>query len=85
LARSDRLLIEISDTGPGIPTEDQARIFEPFIQVDGSLTRRNSGTGLGLSISKQLVDMMRGQITLTSEVGKGSTFTVELPFQVVHE
>ncbi len=81
LAQDGRLSVEISDTGSGIPEEAQARIFEPFTQADGSLTRRNSGTGLGLSISKQLVEMMAGQIKLKSENGKGSTFTVLLPIQ----
>jgi len=76
-----RLTVEISDTGPGIPPEAQTRVFEPFIQADGSATRLNSGTGLGLSITKQLVEMMHGQITLKSENGSGCTFSVELPMR----
>ena len=81
IARDHYLSVEISDTGAGIPLEAQARIFEPFMQVDGSPTRRTSGTGLGLSISKQLVSMMQGQIKLKSEISKGSTFIVEIPIE----
>jgi len=71
--------MEVSDTGIGIPDEAQAVIFEPFKKVDTSLIGRNRGFGLGLSITKQLVDLMGGQIELTSKVGKGSTFLVTLP------
>jgi signal transduction histidine kinase len=81
VTRQNFLRFEISDTGPGIPPEMQARIFEPFTQVDGSATRRFSGTGLGLSISQQLVHQMDGNIILESEVGKGSTFIVEIPIK----
>ena len=73
--------IEVKDTGVGIPQEAQAYIFEPFRQVDGSLTREHGGTGLGLSIVKQLTDLMKGRIILVSEVGHGSTFTVLLPLE----
>lgn len=71
--------IQITDTGIGIPTEAQAYIFEPFRQVDGSLTRTQAGTGLGLSIVKQLTELMGGQIYVDSQPGFGSTFTVLLP------
>ncbi len=71
--------IRVTDTGPGIPAEEQERVFEPFRQVDGSPTRRYTGTGLGLSISNQLIQMMDGIILLESTPGKGSTFTVHLP------
>lgn len=77
----DILKFEISDTGPGIPPAMQVRIFEPFTQADGSATRRFNGTGLGLSISQQLVHQMDGNINLESEVGKGSTFIVEIPIK----
>lgn len=75
----------VADTGPGIPREAQAYIFEPFQQVDGSVTREHVGTGLGLSIVKQLVNLMEGQIILESEVGKGSVFTVLLPLNSAEE
>lgn len=71
--------MRVSDTGYGIPPEAQDRIFEPFGQVDGSITRRHGGTGLGLSIVKQLTTIMGGQITLTSHIEQGSTFTITLP------
>jgi signal transduction histidine kinase len=75
----------VIDTGPGIPKEAQAYIFEPFQQVDGSITREHVGTGLGLSIVKQLVNLMEGQIILESVVGKGSTFTALLPLHTIEE
>ncbi len=76
---SDRAVIAVSDTGIGIADEDQARIFEDFTQADSSSTRAFGGAGLGLSISKRLVTMLGGQLTLTSKVGKGSTFTLTVP------
>lgn len=74
--------LQVTDTGPGIPADAHAYIFEPFRQVDGSMTRQHGGTGLGLSIVKQLTELMDGQITLTSEIGQGSTFTVILPLNL---
>jgi signal transduction histidine kinase len=73
--------MEVSDTGPGIPPDAQQYIFEPFRQVDGSITREYRGTGLGLSIVKSLVELMGGTIRLESGVGRGSTFTLTLPLQ----
>jgi PAS domain S-box-containing protein len=77
--------LEVSDSGCGISPEAQPYIFEPFQQVGGSATRGHNGFGLGLSIVRQLVDMMGGEITLASEVGRGSTFTVVLPLTPVWE
>jgi PAS domain S-box-containing protein len=77
--------LQVSDTGAGIPVEAQTYIFEPFRQVDGSMTRENAGTGLGLSIVKQLTTLMGGQITLVSAAGQGSTFTIFLPIQLIQK
>jgi two-component system sensor histidine kinase BarA len=82
---ADHWAMRVSDTGPGIPPEAHKLIFEPFGQVDGSMTRKHSGTGLGLSIVQHLVNLMGGQITLDSEVGRGSIFTVTLPLIPVQE
>jgi signal transduction histidine kinase len=73
--------IEVRDTGAGIPLSEHKPIFEPFRQVSNSITRENRGSGLGLAITKQLVEIMGGQISLESEVGKGSKFTVTLPIK----
>lgn len=70
---------KVSDEGIGIPIEMQQSIFEPFKQVDGSLTRVHSGTGLGLAIVKQMVGLMNGELYLESKVSEGSSFTVVLP------
>jgi PAS domain S-box-containing protein len=71
--------IEVCDTGVGIPQSEHQSIFEPFRQVSNSITRENRGSGLGLAITKQLVEIMGGQISLESEMGKGSRFTITLP------
>jgi signal transduction histidine kinase len=71
--------VSVADTGPGIPQEHQARIFEQFHQVDSSNTKAKGGTGLGLAIAKQIVEMHGGRIWVESTLGKGSTFQMELP------
>ena len=73
---------QVKDTGPGIKEELKSRIFEPFFQGDSFAVRRYRGTGLGLTISLNLAKLMGGDITVDSEEGKGSTFTLKIPAQV---
>ena len=72
------LAITVTDTGVGIPPESQSVIFDVFRQSDGRINRKYGGTGLGLSITNRLAELMEGKVTLTSEVGRGSTFTIRL-------
>jgi signal transduction histidine kinase len=78
----ERLVIQVSDTGVGIPQSKQHLIFDDFFQVDGTSTRSQQGAGLGLAIVKRLVLLMNGTINLVSTVGQGSTFTVEVPLNL---
>ncbi len=73
----------VADTGIGITPEQLGRLFQPFTQVDPSTTRRYGGTGLGLAITRRLCQMMGGDVSVTSEPGRGATFTVRLPARVV--
>ncbi len=73
------LKIQVSDTGPGIPEQQQDQIFKPFYQQSGQSNRQFEGTGLGLPITKRLVESMQGSISVTSQPGKGSVFTVTIP------
>ncbi|MFY8150246.1 MAG: ATP-binding protein [Prochlorococcaceae cyanobacterium] len=76
-----QLVFEVKDTGIGIDLQNREKIFMPFIQIESSLNRQYGGTGLGLSIVKKIVEAMGGSIRLDSELGKGSSFKVKLPFQ----
>jgi signal transduction histidine kinase len=71
----------VSDTGIGIPGEKQQDIFHHFTQGDAGTSRVYGGSGLGLSITRGLVELMDGRISLESEVGRGSSFTVSLPLE----
>lgn len=76
-----RLVIAVQDSGPGIDREAQARIFEPFLQADASVTRQHGGSGLGLTISRQLCEAMGGNLAVVSRPGHGATFFVDLPLR----
>jgi len=78
-SRDDRLAIDVTDTGHGISAEHLQNVFEPFVQIDAGPRRNHEGIGLGLAISRELARGMNGDVTVTSEVGRGSTFTLTLP------
>jgi two-component system OmpR family sensor kinase len=77
--RGNQVEISIADQGPGIPTEDQARVFERFWRADPARVRSRGGTGLGLAIVASLVQAHGGSVGVSSEPGRGATFTVRLP------
>ncbi|MEP7065539.1 MAG: ATP-binding protein [Gemmatimonadota bacterium] len=74
-----RVAIHVTDTGPGISTDQIERVFEPFVQINTKLTRANEGTGLGLAISRELARGLGGDLVAESEIGVGSTFILTLP------
>lgn len=76
---------EVEDTGPGIPSHMQEKIFEPFVQGDLGLSKKHAGTGLGLSICAQLANLMGGSISIRSIEGRGSTFTMQIPLKYVKD
>jgi signal transduction histidine kinase len=79
LTGEPHVFVRVEDTGTGIPQNQLEAIFQPFVQVDTGLTRSHGGSGLGLAISRQLALLMNGQLTVSSEVGEGSEFTLWLP------
>ncbi len=87
LSQTDRdgeypyLRLAVIDTGIGIAPENIQKLFQPFIQIDGALNRQYQGTGLGLTLVKQIVELHGGQVGLTSQVDRGSCFTIDLPYQ----
>ena len=76
---------DVEDTGPGIAPDKQRYVFDPFIQIDGSMTRMHGGTGLGLTLVKHLVELLGGHIILTSTEGVGSKFSIAVPLSDVNE
>jgi len=76
---ANRIVVEIQDRGPGIPVEDQHKIFDRFYRVDKARWRESGGAGLGLAIAKWAVEAHGGSLTLESNVGTGSTFRISLP------
>jgi signal transduction histidine kinase len=78
-AQEDRVCFTVRDTGPGMTPEDLERIFDPFTQLDQSLTRSKGGTGLGLPVSRKLAHLLDGDLIVTSAPDVGTTFTLWLP------
>ncbi|MDY6991037.1 MAG: response regulator [Pseudomonadota bacterium] len=81
--QTDQVILQVIDEGIGMTSEQQEKLFQPFTQADTSTTRKYGGTGLGLAITKEFIEMMGGNIMTESEFGQGTTFTVQLPLQVM--
>jgi two-component system sensor histidine kinase BarA len=79
------VLISVMDTGVGVAKDEQELVFQKFRQSGNPLTREHAGTGLGLSIVRELCKLLGGEVTLQSELGRGSTFTVRLPLRLSEE
>jgi signal transduction histidine kinase len=82
VANNGSFHVSVRDTGPGISSADQARLFQEFQQADNAITRKKGGTGLGLAISKRIIEMHGGRIWVESQIGQGSTFAFTLPVVV---
>lgn len=80
-----RLALRVTDTGPGVPADQLATLFDSFTQADGSITRKFGGSGLGLTISRSLARLMEGDLSMDSEPGVGSTVTLTLPYRPADE
>jgi protein-histidine pros-kinase len=80
-AEHEKARLAVVDTGPGIERADLGRAFEPFVQLDSTLSRTHEGTGLGLFLSRKYADLIGAAIKVDSEVGRGSTFTLVLPYE----
>lgn len=81
-SRAGRITFAVADTGIGIALEDQERIFEEFTQIDGELQKAAKGTGLGLPLTRKLAELMKGEVWVESEVGRGSTFYLAIPVEL---